>query len=116
MTKRVLLVDPHPVSRKLRARLLNASGYVVFPARDVEEAMSRIKPGAYQAVLIAGDEEQALRFCEQVRLVHPDQVVIVIAEPHAYIPPAKERCPDEVLRGGKPAQVLETVNAALREF
>ena len=88
----------------------------MFPARDVEEAMSRIKPGAYQAVLIAGDEEQALRFCEQVRLVHPDQVVIVIAEPHAYIPPAKERCPDEVLRGGKPAQVLETVNAALREF
>ena|ERR687889_721464 len=114
MTRRVLLVDPDPVSRKLRARLLNDSGYAVFPARDAEDAISRIKPGAYQAVLIAGDEEQALEFCEQVRRVHPEQVVIVIAKPDAYIP--QEPCPDTVLRGGEPAQVLQTVNAALREF
>jgi hypothetical protein len=40
----------------------------------------------------------------------------MIAEPHAYIPPVEERCPDEVLRGGEPAQVLATVSAALREF
>jgi hypothetical protein len=111
MASRVLLVDPDPVSRKLRSRLLNESGYAVFPARDSEDAISRVKPGAYDAVLIAEDERRALAFCEQVRRADPEQVVIVIAEPWAYIP--QQPCPNEVLRGGSPKDILRTVNAVL---
>jgi CheY-like chemotaxis protein len=111
MASRVLLVDPDPVSRKLRSRLLNENGYAVFPARNSEDAISRVKPGAYDAVLIAGDEPKALEFCEAVRRSHPEQVVIIIADPWAYIP--QQSCPDEVLRGGGPEGILRTVNSVL---
>jgi CheY-like chemotaxis protein len=110
---RLLLVDPNPVSRKLRARVLNERGYAVFPARSFDDAISRVKPDAYLAVLVSGDDEQeALDFCERLRSVHPKQLVIVLAQPESYIP--EDACPDQVLEGATPMQVAKAVDQALR--
>lgn len=110
---RLLLVGRDALLRKLRAEVLKRCGYSVFPATDHEDAITRCKPGAYDAVLVSGeeDEHEALEFCEEVRRTNPEQVVIVIARPNVYIP--GDSCPDDVVENGRPTELIESVKAAL---
>jgi len=48
--KRVLLVDPDPLLRRLRAEVLRQAGYRVFPSTDLEAALTRVKPGAFDLI------------------------------------------------------------------
>jgi DNA-binding response OmpR family regulator len=109
---RLLLVCRDPLLRKLRAEVLRSRGYTVFPATDYEDAKTRCKPGAYEAVLVSGEEgeQEALDFCETVKKLNPEQIVIVIARPHVYIP--GDSCPDDVVNDG-PSQMLKSVEQAL---
>jgi CheY-like chemotaxis protein len=70
---RLLVVGRDPLLRKLRAEVLKTRGYSVFPATDYADALSRGKPGAYDAVLVSGEknEQEALDFCEEVRSLNP---------------------------------------------
>jgi len=112
-TPRLLVVGRDPLLRKLRADVLKQRGYDVFPATDYADALTRCKPGAYDAVLISGEEneQEALDFCEQVRGFNPEQVVIVIARPHVYIP--GDSCPDDILETPHPKELIASVQAAL---
>jgi hypothetical protein len=112
-TRRLLLVGRDSLLRKLRAEVLKSRGYTVFPATDPDDALTRCKPGAYDAVLVSGeeDEQEALDFCEQVRHLNPNQVVIIIVRPNVYIP--GDSCPDEVAENGSPSELLRTVQSAL---
>lgn len=110
---RLLIVGRDPLLRKLRAEILKLRGYAVFPATDYADALSRCKPGAYDAVLVSGEEseQEALDFCEEVRGLNPNQIVIVIARPHVYIP--GDSCPDDVIENGHPSELLASLEAAL---
>ena len=110
---RLLIVGRDPLLRKLRAEVLKTRGYSVFPATDYADALSRCKPGAYDAVLVNGEEneQEALDFCEEVRGLNPDQIVIVVARPHVYIP--GDSCPDDVVENGHPNELLASLEAAL---
>ena len=112
-SRRLLLVGRDSLLRKLRAEVLKTRGYAVFPATDYDDALTRCKPGAYDAVLISGEEgqQEALDFCEEVRKFNPDQIVIVIVRPNVYIP--GDSCPDEVAQDGSPNELLRTVQSAL---
>src|SRR3954469_15070453 len=110
---RLLIVGRDPLLRKLRAEVLKTRGYSVFPATDHADALSRCKPGAYDAVLVSGeeDEPEALDFCEEVRRFNPNQICIVIARPNVYIP--GDACPDDVVENGHPSELIASVQAAL---
>ena len=110
--QRILLVDDDVFHRKLRSEILTRSGYDVYPATDYEDALFRCKPGTYDLVLVSGqrDEKAALEFCQKVRSLNPEQIVIVLAKPFAYIP--DEACPDDVVTDG-PRELLATVKQAL---
>lgn len=110
---RLLLVGRDPLLRKIRADVLKRCGYAVFPATDYEDALSRCKPNSYDAVLVSGEdnEQEALDFCEEVRTLNPNQIVIVIARPHVYIP--GDSCPDDVVENMHPTELIESVKAAL---
>jgi DNA-binding response OmpR family regulator len=112
-SKRLLVVGRDPLLRKLRAEVLKSRGYSVFPATDHADALTRCKPGAYDAVLVSGEEneKEALDFCEEVRQLNPDQIVIVIARPHVYIP--NDACPDEIVQDSHPVELIASVQAAL---
>jgi CheY-like chemotaxis protein len=111
--QRLLVVGRDALLRKLRAEILKTQGYSVFPATDYADALTRCKPGAYDAVLVSGepDEQEALDFCAEVRGVNPNQIVIVITRPHVYIP--GDSCPDEVVENGRPTALIASVEAAL---
>jgi DNA-binding response OmpR family regulator len=96
----------------LRAEVLRSRGYSVFPATDHQDAKTRCKTGAYEAVLVSGEEgeREALDFCEEVKKLNPEQVVIVIARPHVYIPGGS--CPDDIVNDG-PSHLLRSVEQAL---
>src|SRR3954468_17275359 len=55
---RLLLVGRDALLRKLRAEVLKRCGYWVFPATDHADAITRCKPGAYDAVLVSGEEDE----------------------------------------------------------
>jgi len=110
---RLLVVGRDPLLRRLRAEVLKNCGYAVFPATDYDDALTRCKPGAYDAVLVSGEESEreALDFCEEVRRINPDQIVLVIVRPHVFVP--GDACPDEVVENGRPTELIASVEAAL---
>jgi CheY-like chemotaxis protein len=109
--KRILLVDADSTLRMIRHEILLREGYGVYPAFSPADALSRCKPGAYELVLFSSNNEaEALEFCSEVRKLNPDQLVIVLSRPNAYIPPGS--CPDEVVSDG-PRELLARVDAAL---
>ena len=112
-SKRLLVVGHDPLLRRLRAEVLKKCGYTVFPASDYDDALSRCKPGAYDAVLVSGEEDkdEALAFCEQVRTFNPDQVVLLIIRPNVYVP--GDSCPDEIVENGRPSELISSVREAL---
>ena len=68
-TRRVLIVDDHPVNRQLPEILLRNSGWQCEAVASGEEALSRIAAGAFDAVLLdismpdlSGDE-----VCRRIR-------------------------------------------------
>ena len=111
--KRLLLVGRDPLLRRLRADVLKTCGYSVYPATDYRDALTRCKPGAYDAVLVSGEEdrEEALDFCQEVRRFNPDQIVLVIVRPHVYVP--GDACPDDVVENGRPVELIASLEAAL---
>ena len=112
-TSRLLIVGRDPLLRKLRAEVLKQRGYDVFPATDYSDALTRCKPGAYDAVLVSGEEneQEALDFCVEVRGINPEQIVIVIARPHVYIP--NDSCPDDIVENSHPTELIASLQAAL---
>jgi PleD family two-component response regulator len=109
---RILLVDGNNFQRKLRAEILTREGYRVYPATHPEEAISRCRPGAFDLLLINGkeDENAALQFCNEVRRQNPKQLIIMLTQPFAFVPP--DACANDVVRDG-PRELVEQVGATL---
>jgi CheY-like chemotaxis protein len=109
---RILLVDDDPLLRRIRAEILAHHGYSVCQAENLDDAIARCEPGAYDLVLLNGqeDESAAIETCEELKRLNPDQVVIVLALPTAYVP--ADSCPDDVVSEG-PRELLVRVEAAL---
>lgn len=111
--QRILVVGRDPLLRRLRAEVLKTRGYAVYPASNYDDALTRCKPGSYDAVLVSGEEDKdaALEFCEKVRQFNPQQVVLVIVRPHVYLP--ADACPDDVVENGRPVELIKTLESAL---
>jgi CheY-like chemotaxis protein len=109
---RILLVDGNISLRKLRAEILTREGYRVYPATNWENAIPRCRPGAFDLVLINAkdDETSALEFCTEVRRLNPKQLIIMLTQPYAFIPPGS--CANEVVRDG-PRELVAQVGATL---
>ncbi len=77
---KILMVDNDPKGRKDRINILRAHGFAAYPALNLQQAMSRCRPGAYDLIVVNPHEgkEQALEFCEAIRKQNPQQLLLLM--------------------------------------
>jgi two-component system cell cycle response regulator DivK len=108
MNRRILVVDDHPVNRKLATMLLGGAGYPIEEAASGEEALARLATGGFDAVLLdvsmpglSGSE-----VCARIRAdpeLRPLRVVAYTA--HAF----EDEC-NKILAAGFDALVTKPVS------
>lgn len=107
-TRRILLICGQPELHY--DSLLRKTGFDVVSSKTLEDGMSQWRPSSFNLVLIVvdGDLERPLAFCEGVKKVDPTQNVAFVAGWHTYVPPLS--CPDEVIQQDyNPARFLKKV-------
>ncbi|HEV3040998.1 MAG TPA: hypothetical protein VHA33_24745 [Candidatus Angelobacter sp.] len=78
---KILMVDNDPKSRKERINILRSHGFSAFPALNMQQALTRCKPGAYDLIVVnpRDEKEQALEFCTAIKKQTPQQQCLVMA-------------------------------------
>lgn len=78
---KILLIDNRP-DRKTRIAALKEQGFAVFPARKIQEAQSRCRPGAYDLIIVEGDQDRAVAesLIAEVRRCNPEQRLLLMAD------------------------------------
>jgi len=107
--KRILVVSHDPALRDSRSALLLRAGYAVSAVGQDDDAMDLMAKNSFDVVLIGRNShwrEQGLD--ERVRAVHPQQVIVKIAQAWEPVSVFCSRITDSV-----PAHVLEAVQEAL---
>lgn len=107
-THRVLVVDDHPVNRKLATMLLRGAGYHIDEAASGEEALARLSADSFDSVLLdvsmpglSGSE-----VCARIR-AHASlrRLRVVAYTAHAF----EEEC-NQILAAGFDALVTKPVS------
>ncbi|HEV2987616.1 MAG TPA: response regulator [Candidatus Angelobacter sp.] len=77
---KILMVDNDPRNRKDRINILRSHGFSAYPALNMQQALSRCKPGSYDLIVVnARDEkEQALQFCNEIKKQTPQQQCLLM--------------------------------------
>ena len=75
---KVLIVDKS-IDRKKRIAALKERGLSVFPALQLNDARSRCRPGAYDLVIVNGQDEpeEAATLCDDLCKRTPPQAVLL---------------------------------------
>jgi CheY-like chemotaxis protein len=97
----ILLLEPDPILRQLRAEILKARGYVVYRAGSVNEAFALAKPNTIDLAVIGStiDPQIGVDFCDELKRHNPKQKVLALtSRMGAYVGP--DICPDDVSRDG----------------
>ena len=78
---KILLIDKAS-DRKQRINALKNRGYAVFPTLRMEEAHSRCLRGGYDLIVVnaAGEPEEAIRYCDEIRSQCPKQLVLMCSD------------------------------------
>jgi DNA-binding response OmpR family regulator len=95
---RILLVDGDSTVQHLRALMLRMQGYNVDTAVDLDAARTVISAApVYDLVIVDVGHfaDPGLEFCEEIKLRHPHQKVLMQVDGHIYL--GRESCPDKVV-------------------
>ena len=104
-TPRVLIIDPHEISRTSAARYLAATGWHVRVLDRVNDGLAMLATRAFDAILVQldlGDEspDGGVRIAEAARAARRSTNIVVLSE---HDPNAEER-----------ARVMKSANAFLQ--
>jgi DNA-binding response OmpR family regulator len=107
--KRILLLEPDPVLRQLRAEILKTRGYVVYRAGSVNEGFALARANTLDLAIVGSTIDPALgtEFCDELKRHNPEQKVLAIAGRNSAYSEA-DTCPDDVARDG-PQELVRQV-------
>jgi DNA-binding NtrC family response regulator len=77
---KILMVDNDPKSRKERINILRSHGFAAYPALNLQQALTRCKPGAYDLIVVnpREEKEQAMEFCDAIKKQAPQQQLLLM--------------------------------------
>ncbi|HEV3316894.1 MAG TPA: response regulator [Candidatus Angelobacter sp.] len=103
---KILMVDNDPKGRKARINILRAHGFSAYPALNMQQAMTRCKPGAYDLIVVnpRDEKEPALEFCDAIKKQNPQQLLLLMT-------PADQTTDTEGTVSDNPQMLLERVQA-----
>jgi hypothetical protein len=89
-TRKALLVDGDNdrYRRKERTGQLQQVGFRVFPVLKIDHARARIKPGAFDLIVVIPGEntELAMEFSDEVRRSNPQQQILLVSGANQALP------------------------------
>jgi CheY-like chemotaxis protein len=104
---KILMVDNDPKGRKTRINILRAHGFSAYPALNMQQAMTRCKPGAYDLIVVnpRDEKEPALEFCDAIKKQNPQQLLLLMT------PAGAEASDRDGAVSDDPQMLLERVQA-----
>ena len=118
--KRILLVDDDKNTRFVLTQLLGTMGYVVFEAKDAEEAMKWIEIGPIDLVMtdLKMPKMDGIQLTRAIRRIRPDLPIIVYSA-HRFIDTApaalKAGANDYLAKPFLRTKIEQTVERLLKE-
>ncbi len=110
MLSRILIIEPDDTLRKIRADVVKSAGFLPYPASVAEHAITRCKPGAYDAVLLRGStDHETQSVCTKIKETNPDQLIIALESPET----STNECATTVVNGNDPWGLLNVLRQAL---
>ena len=107
--KKVLIIDSDGNDhRKERISALRGLGLRVYPARNIEEARSRCKPGRFELIVILASQnpELALELCDSIRQKDAGQKLLLLARPADSVPERDFVVPESTAELARQAKAL----------
>lgn len=78
--RKILFVDNEVERRKERIALLRQHGFIVYPALDLQQAVTRCRRGAYDVIVVngSGNIRGACTVCDQILKNDPQQLLLMM--------------------------------------
>jgi DNA-binding response OmpR family regulator len=79
---KILFVDNEGKSRKERIAVLREHGFMVYPALDLQQAVTRCWRGAYDLIVVnsIGNIQGACAVCDEIQKNDPKQLILMMTD------------------------------------